>query len=231
MSASYTIKHVIDRLALWAGSHSNYFLDILNGNIQLTVRKLAPNETTNTHVNHTMEVSLSCYFPCKHLTKDENKRKPKPWPHNNNKLRKYTPTKGQRLFPNCMECYLEVIRQPQWIPYSGKFSNGASFRIFRMLAPYSKIKFEQHGQLLEAQFKVLTMSLYSYSAEASKQSVLPNGSLSASVSSTTIKEANEAVTRERASGEGVTLSSNLSSSCNWQVCLSTRQPSGYSALL
>ena len=140
MSASYTIKHVIDRLALWAGSHSSYFLDILNGNIQLTVRKLAPNETTNTHVNHTMEVSLSCYFPCKHLTKEENKRKPKPWPHNNNKLRKYTPTKGQRLFPNCMECYLEVIRQPQWIPYSGKFLNGASFRIFRMLAPYSKIK-------------------------------------------------------------------------------------------
>ena len=110
MSASYTIKHVIDRLALWAGSHSSYFLDMLNGNIQLTVRKLAPNETTNTHVNHTMEVSLSCYFPCKHLTKEENKRKPKPWPHNNNKLRKYTPTKGQRLFLNCMECYLEVIR-------------------------------------------------------------------------------------------------------------------------
>ena len=26
------------------------------------------------------------------------------------------------------------------IPYSGKFSNGANFRIFRMLAPYSKIK-------------------------------------------------------------------------------------------
>ena len=54
------------------------------------------------------------------------------------------------------------------------------------------------------------MSLYSYSAEASKRSDLPNpnGSLSASVSPTAIKEANEAVTRERASGEGVTLSSN-----------------------
>ena len=77
------------------------------------------------------------------------------------------------------------------------------------------------------------MSLYSYSAEASKRSDLPNpnGSLSASVSPTAIKEANEAVTRERASGEGVTLSSNLCSSCNRQVCLSTRQPSGYSALL
>ena len=55
------------------------------------------------------------------------------------------------------------------------------------------------------------MSLYSYSAEASKRSDLPNtnGSLSASVSPTAIKEANEAVTRERASGEGVTLSFNL----------------------
>ena len=73
------------------------------------------------------------------------------------------------------------------------------------------------------------MSLYSYFAEALKRSDLPNpnGSLSASVSPTTIKEAHEAVMRERASGEGVTLSSNLSSSCNRQVCLSTRQPSGY----
>ena len=53
------------------------------------------------------------------------------------------------------------------------------------------------------------MSLYSYFAESSKQSDLPypNGSLSASVSPTVIKAANEAVTRERASGEGVTLSS------------------------
>ena len=56
------------------------------------------------------------------------------------------------------------------------------------------------------------MSLYSYFAEASKQSDLPN--LNGSVSPTTIKEANEAVTRERASREGVTLSSNLCSSCN-----------------
>ena len=58
------------------------------------------------------------------------------------------------------------------------------------------------------------MSLYSYFAEASKQSDLPNpnGSLLASVSPTAIKEANEAVkTRERASRKGVTLSSNLSS--------------------
>ena len=40
------------------------------------------------------------------------------------------------------------------------------------------------------------MSLYSYFAEASKWSVLPNpnGSLSASVSPTAIREANEAVT-------------------------------------
>ena len=77
------------------------------------------------------------------------------------------------------------------------------------------------------------MSLYSYFADASKQSDLPNpnGSLSASVSPAEIKEANEAVTRERTSGEEVTLSSNLSSSCNRQVCLSTQQPSGYSALL
>ena len=69
------------------------------------------------------------------------------------------------------------------------------------------------------------MSLYSYFAEASKQSVLPNpnGSLSASVSPTAIKEANEAVkTRERASRKGVRLSSNLSSCCNQQVCLSTQ---------
>ena len=111
MRASYTINHVIDRLALWAGSHSSYFLDILNGNIQLTVRKLAPNNetiATNTQVYHTMEVDLSWYFPSKHLTKEESKRKPKPWPHNNNKLRKYTPTKGQRLFLNCMGW--EVIR-------------------------------------------------------------------------------------------------------------------------
>ena len=51
------------------------------------------------------------------------------------------------------------------------------------------------------------MSLYSYFAEASKRSDLPNpnGSLLASVSPTVIKEANEAVTRERASVEGVTL--------------------------
>ena len=51
------------------------------------------------------------------------------------------------------------------------------------------------------------MSLYSYFAEASKRSDLPNpnGSLLASVSPTAIKEANEAVTRERASVEGVTL--------------------------
>ena len=77
------------------------------------------------------------------------------------------------------------------------------------------------------------MSLYSYFAEASKRSVLPNpnGLLSASVSPTAINEANEAVTREKASVEGVTLSSNLSSSCNRQVSLSTRQPSGYSTLL
>ena len=77
------------------------------------------------------------------------------------------------------------------------------------------------------------MSLYSYFAEALKRSVLPNpnGSLPASVSPTAIKEANEAVTRERASVEGVTLCSNLSSSRNRKVCLSTRQPSGYSALL
>ena len=72
--------------------------------------------------------------------------------------------------------------------YSGKFSNGANFRIFRMLALYSKKKklrkFEQHWQLLGVEFKVLTMSLYSYFAEASKQSDLPytNGSLSASLS-------------------------------------------------
>ena len=66
------------------------------------------------------------------------------------------------------------------------------------------------------QFEVLTMSLYSYFAEASKGSDLsnPNGSLSASVSPTAIREANEAVTRERASVEGVMTSSNLSSSCN-----------------
>ena len=106
-----------------------------------------------------------------------------------------------------------------------------------MFTPYSKIKtgrnFEWNGQLLKVQFKVLSMSLFSCFAEASKQSVLPNpnGSLSASVSPTTIKEANEAVTRERTSVKGVTLSSNLSSSCNRQVCLSTRQPSGYSTLL
>ena len=52
------------------------------------------------------------------------------------------------------------------------------------------------------------MSLYSYFAEASKRSDLPNpnGSLLASVSAiTAIKEANKAVTRERASVEGVTL--------------------------
>ena len=58
---------------------------------------------------------------------------------------------------------------------------------------------------------MLTMSLYSYFAEASKRSVLPNpnGSLSASVSPTAIREANEAVTRERVSVEGVlTLSSS-----------------------
>ena len=56
------------------------------------------------------------------------------------------------------------------------------------------------------------MSLYSYFAEASKGSDLsnPNGSLSASVSPTMIREANETVTRERASAGGV--SSNLS--CN-----------------
>ena len=42
------------------------------------------------------------------------------------------------------------------------------------------------------------MSLYSYFAEVLKRIVLPNpnGSLSASVSPTTIKEANEAVTRK-----------------------------------
>ena len=53
------------------------------------------------------------------------------------------------------------------------------------------------------------MSLYSYFAEASKRSVLPNpnGSLSASVSPTAV--AVKSVMRERASGEGVTLSSNL----------------------
>ena len=57
------------------------------------------------------------------------------------------------------------------------------------------------------------MFLYSYFAEALKWSDLPNpnGSLSASVSPTAIKEANEAVTRERASIEGVTLSSHLRS--------------------
>ena len=59
--------------------------------------------------------------------------------------------------------------------------------------------------------------MHSYSAEGLKQSNLPdlNGSLSASVSPTAI---NEVVTRERASVEGVSLSSNLSSSCNQQVC-------------
>ena len=64
----------------------------------------------------------------------------------------------------------------------------------------------------------LAMSLYSYFAEASKRSELPNpnGSLLASVSPTAIKEANKAVKsvtslKERASGEGVTLNSNLSS--------------------
>ena len=69
------------------------------------------------------------------------------------------------------------------------------------------------------------MSLYSYFAEASKRSDLPNpnGLLSASVIPTAIKEPDKAVTRERASIEGVTLNSNLSSSCNRQVCLSTRQ--------
>ena len=72
-------------------------------------------------------------------------------------------------------------------------------------------KFERHEQLPRAQFEVLTMSLYSYFAKASKRSVLPNpnGSLLASVIPTAIKEANEAVTKERASGEEVTLSSNL----------------------
>ena len=77
------------------------------------------------------------------------------------------------------------------------------------------------------------MFLYSYFAEALKRSDLPNpnGSLSASVSPTAMREANEAVTRERGSIQGVTLSSNLSSTCNRQVCLSTQQPSGYSALL
>ena len=30
--------------------------------------------------------------------------------------------------------------QGRLLPYSGKFSNGANFRIFRMLALYSKIK-------------------------------------------------------------------------------------------
>ena len=62
------------------------------------------------------------------------------------------------------------------------------------------------------------MSLYGYFAEASKQSELPNpnGLLLASVSPTAIKEANEAVksvtsSRERATGEGVALNSNLSS--------------------
>ena len=62
------------------------------------------------------------------------------------------------------------------LPYSGKFSNGANFHIFRMLAPYLKIKtakIERHGQRLEAQFEVLTMSLYSYFAEASKRNDLP----------------------------------------------------------
>ena len=58
------------------------------------------------------------------------------------------------------------------------------------------------------------MSLYSYFAEVSKGSDLfnPAVSLSASVSPTAIREANEVVTRERASAEGV--SSNLSCSCN-----------------
>ena len=50
-------------------------------------------------------------------------------------------------------------------------------------------------------------------AEASKRSDFPNpnGSLSPSVSPIAIKEANKAVTRERASREEVTLNSNLSS--------------------
>ena len=69
------------------------------------------------------------------------------------------------------------------------------------------------------QFEVVTMFLYSYFAEGLKRSDLPNpnGSLSASVSPTTIRKANEVVTREIASVEGVTLSSNLSSTCNRQV--------------
>ena len=61
--------------------------------------------------------------------------------------------------------------KPEKIPYSEKFSNGANFHIFRMLAPYLKIKLqklEQHRQLLRVQFEVLTMSLYSYFVEASK---------------------------------------------------------------
>ena len=68
------------------------------------------------------------------------------------------------------------------------------------------------------------MSLYSYFAEALKRSVLPNpnGSLLASVIPTAIKEANEAVTRERASVEGVTLSSNLSSSCSMPLYTVTK---------
>ena len=71
-----------------------------------------------------------------------------------------------------------------------------------MLAPYSKIKncenLNSMGSCSELQFEVLTKSLYSYFAEASKRSdpPNPNGSLSASVSPTTIKEANKAVTRK-----------------------------------
>ena len=42
--------------------------------------------------------------------------------------------------------YVKRVKKASWcqtaseIRYSGKFSNGANFRIFRMLAPYSKIK-------------------------------------------------------------------------------------------
>ena len=63
------------------------------------------------------------------------------------------------------------------------------------------------------------MSLYSYFAEASKRRDLPNpnGSLSASVSPATIKEANEAVKSVTSEGKSKRRGSYAKTTTNWII--------------
>ena len=82
------------------------------------------------------------------------------------------------------------------------------------------------------------MSLYSYFAEASKQSDLsnPNGSLSASVSPAVIKEANEAVKSVTSEGKSKRRGSYAKFSPEQQAAIGKYaslhgNPSSYSALL